>query len=109
MNVPQYLVDAAQDPSGDFEMFIIKGTHPPQWIFDPEMRNRGAGITGAGLAQSNPEFYQWNIIRRIVASHGAISDAQYSMLIKEVEQYKGEPTPWFLACQQFVNENKDSI
>jgi hypothetical protein len=105
MNIPDYMVKAAHDPDGNYHMFVVKGNHPPKWIFDTSMQHKGAGMVGTKLIQENQDFYRWNVIRRIVISHGVISDEQYQMLVEEVEKYNGEETDWFLACKRFVEES----
>lgn len=99
---PQYLIDAAQDESGEYHNFVVHGYHPPKWLFDPSIKS-GKGAIGGALVASNPSAYNWNIIRRRVANGGALTTEQVSLLKEEVPKYSGEETEWFLACKKFVS------
>lgn len=110
IKAPKYVVKASQDTDGDYRNFITYGTHPPKWLFDPEVKS-SKGAVGGALVQSNREAYKWNMIRRNIAKGGEITSEQYAMLVDQVRRFDGAPAwmfnknteKWFKACKKWVN------
>lgn len=104
IKAPFYMVEAAQDPTGEYRNFVTYGAHPPKWLFDPNVK-ASKGAVGGALVSSNPEAYKWNMIRRNIAERGEITTEQFMMLVREIRKKDYKPSDWYIACKRWVEEN----